>query len=157
MTSRWLMEVEAARPRGHVVVIGRSKHRDLDAPLAHGQRLGAGADDHRGCRGERGRQTLRRDGARIHLGKVKDLDQVLRESPARSGCERLASAAHHKTHDAARGAVYKRGSASSARNGAPIISVEGIAFFGPVVTLPPRARTPRLWDGCVLVAGTPGF
>ncbi|MGH3508432.1 MAG: DsbA family protein [Nocardioidaceae bacterium] len=42
--------------------------------------------------------------------------------------------------------------------GTPVISVEGVAFFGPVVTPIPRGEdAARLWDGVRLVAGTPGF
>jgi hypothetical protein len=33
-----------------------------------------------------------------------------------------------------------------------------IAFFGPVVTPAPKGEAAgRLWDGVLLVAGTPGF
>jgi hypothetical protein len=36
--------------------------------------------------------------------------------------------------------------------------VNGEAFFGPVVSPAPQGEAAgRLWDGCVLVAGTPGF
>ncbi len=42
--------------------------------------------------------------------------------------------------------------------GTPVISVEGSAFFGPVVTPIPRGEAAgRLWDGVRLVAATPGF
>jgi hypothetical protein len=42
--------------------------------------------------------------------------------------------------------------------GTPVIHVEGVAFFGPVVTPPPRGEAAgKLWDGVVLVAGTDGF
>jgi hypothetical protein len=42
--------------------------------------------------------------------------------------------------------------------GTPVIAVEGVAFFGPVVTPAPKGEDAgRLWDGVVLVAGTPGF
>ena len=42
--------------------------------------------------------------------------------------------------------------------GTPIISVNGAAFFGPVVTPMPRGEAAaRLWDGVMLVAGTDGF
>jgi len=42
--------------------------------------------------------------------------------------------------------------------GTPVISVEGTAFFGPVVTPTPRGEAAgRLWDGVRLVAGTEGF
>jgi protein-disulfide isomerase-like protein with CxxC motif len=42
--------------------------------------------------------------------------------------------------------------------GTPVISVEGVAFFGPVVTPIPRGEEAgRLWDGVRLVAGVEGF
>lgn len=42
--------------------------------------------------------------------------------------------------------------------GTPVVSVEGVAFFGPVVTPAPRGEAAgKLWDGCLLVAATPGF
>ncbi|MFI9778683.1 disulfide bond formation protein DsbA [Streptomyces sp. NPDC051956] len=47
--------------------------------------------------------------------------------------------------------------------GTPVIAVPGpdgeqLAFFGPVVTPAPRGQAAaRLWDGVLLVAGTPGF
>ena len=42
--------------------------------------------------------------------------------------------------------------------GTPVISVEGVSFFGPVVTPIPRGEAAgKLWDGVLLVAGTDGF
>jgi protein-disulfide isomerase-like protein with CxxC motif len=42
--------------------------------------------------------------------------------------------------------------------GTPVIHVEGVAFFGPVVTPIPRGEAAgKLWDGVLLVAGTDGF
>ena len=47
--------------------------------------------------------------------------------------------------------------------GTPVIHVPGadgttVAFFGPVVTPAPKGEAAgRLWDGTLLVAGTPGF
>ena len=42
--------------------------------------------------------------------------------------------------------------------GTPVISVEGVSFFGPVITPAPKGEAAgKLWDGVVLVAGTPGF
>jgi hypothetical protein len=42
--------------------------------------------------------------------------------------------------------------------GTPIISVDGNAFFGPVVTPIPRGEAAgRLWDGVLAVTGTDGF
>jgi protein-disulfide isomerase-like protein with CxxC motif len=42
--------------------------------------------------------------------------------------------------------------------GTPVISIEGVSFFGPVVTPAPKGEAAgKLWDGVVLVAATPGF
>ena len=42
--------------------------------------------------------------------------------------------------------------------GTPVIHVEGVAFFGPVVSPIPRGEAAgKLWDGVLLVAGTDGF
>ena len=42
--------------------------------------------------------------------------------------------------------------------GTPVVSFNGTAFFGPVVTPAPRGEAAGLlWDGVLLVAGTPGF
>jgi hypothetical protein len=42
--------------------------------------------------------------------------------------------------------------------GTPVISVDGVAFFGPVVSPAPRGDAAgQLWDGVLLVAGTDGF
>jgi hypothetical protein len=42
--------------------------------------------------------------------------------------------------------------------GTPLISVEGVAFFGPVVSPAPKGEQAGvLWDGVLAVAGTDGF
>jgi 2-hydroxychromene-2-carboxylate isomerase len=42
--------------------------------------------------------------------------------------------------------------------GTPVIHVEGVAFFGPVMSPIPRGEAAaKLWDGVLLVAGTDGF
>ena len=42
--------------------------------------------------------------------------------------------------------------------GTPVVAVDGVAFFGPVVSPAPKGEAAgRLWDGCVLVAGTAGL
>jgi 2-hydroxychromene-2-carboxylate isomerase len=42
--------------------------------------------------------------------------------------------------------------------GTPVISVNGVSFFGPVVSPIPRGEAAaRLWDGVLAVAGTDGF
>lgn len=42
--------------------------------------------------------------------------------------------------------------------GTPVISVDGVAFFGPVITPAPMGEAAlKLWRGVVMVASTPGF
>ena len=42
--------------------------------------------------------------------------------------------------------------------GTPIISVAGVAFFGPVISPAPKGEEAgKLWDGVVGVASYPGF
>jgi hypothetical protein len=47
--------------------------------------------------------------------------------------------------------------------GTPVVAFPGpsgepVAFFGPVLSPAPKGEAAgRLWDGCILVAGTPGF
>jgi hypothetical protein len=42
--------------------------------------------------------------------------------------------------------------------GTPVIAVDGVAFFGPVISPAPKGdEALRLWDGVVAVASYPGF
>jgi hypothetical protein len=42
--------------------------------------------------------------------------------------------------------------------GTPVISVEGVAFFGPVVSPAPKGEAAgKLFDGVMLIAATDGF
>jgi len=60
-------------------------------------------------------------------------------------------AAVHASHDDAMGRV-------GSDVGTPVISVEGTAVFGPVMSPTPRGEAAgRLWDGVRLVIGTDGF
>jgi 2-hydroxychromene-2-carboxylate isomerase len=170
MTSRWLMEVEKLRDLDvtwsvmSLAVLNEHRH-DLDA--AYRARMDeawapvrviiAAAEAH-------GASVIKplydAMGTRIHLRKIADFDQVIRESLEEVGLPAaLAKEAHHKKHDAALHRSHKRGiSLVGTDVGTPIIAVNGVAFFGPVVTPTPRGEdAARLWDGCVLVAGTPGF
>ena len=73
--------------------------------------------------------------------------------------ESLADAADDPTRDAALLASHHAGMDPVGMDvGTPVIHVDGVAFFGPVVTPIPRGEAAgRLWDGVVLVAGTDGF
>ena len=99
-------------------------------------------------------------GTRIHLGGEEDFRKVIAESLDEVGLPadliKFADTTEidvdlRKTHQRAMDLVGDD-------VGTPVISVEGIAFFGPVVSPAPTGEDAgRLWDGCLLVGRTPGF
>ncbi len=99
-------------------------------------------------------------GERIHHRGAQDLDVVITEALDEVGLPaELATAAAGDDHDAALRASHQRAiDLVGDEVGTPVISVDGVAFFGPVVTPAPKGEAAgRLWDGCLLVAGTEGF
>ncbi len=99
-------------------------------------------------------------GTRIHPGGRKDLDAVVAEALAEAGLPAdLAEAASSDTQDEAVRASHQRAMDLVGDDvGTPTIAFGGVAFFGPVVTPAPTGEAAgRLWDGALLVAGTPGF
>jgi hypothetical protein len=170
MTSRWLMEVETLRDIEvtwsvmSLAVLNEHRH-DLDA--AYRARMDEAWGPVRviiASTEQHGSQVIKplydAMGTRIHLGRMSDFDEVIRQSLEEVGLpESLAREAHHKKYDAALHRSHKRGIGLVGTDvGTPIISVEGVAFFGPVVTPAPKGQdAAKLWDGCLLVARTPGF
>ncbi len=71
----------------------------------------------------------------------------------------LAGAATSEDHDDELRAGHQRAiDLVGDEVGTPVVAVDGVAFFGPVVSPAPKGEAAgRLWDGCVLVANTPGF
>lgn len=169
LTSRWLMEVEKVRGievTWSVMSLAVLNHgRDLDAAyremldrawgpvrviIAAAQEHGPGVV----------KPLYDAMGTRIHLRRYHDFDAVVTEALEEVGlAPALARAAHLKKYDAALTRSHKRGIGLVGTDvGTPVIAIDGIAFFGPVVSPAPTGEAAgRLWDGCVLVAGTPGF
>ena len=99
-------------------------------------------------------------GERIHHRREQDFDAVIADALEEVGLPaELAKAAATDEHDEALRASHQRAVDLVGDDvGTPVIEVEGAAFFGPVVTPAPKGEAAgRLWDGCVLVAGTDGF
>jgi hypothetical protein len=99
-------------------------------------------------------------GTRIHLRRIRDREVVIAEALDEVGLPaELAKAAHQKKYDRALRRSHREGIDLVGTDvGTPVIAFGDIAFFGPVVTPAPKGEAAgRLWDGCVLVAGTPGF
>lgn len=170
MTSRWLMQVEQVRDISvtysvmslSVLNSGRENlpefYRDLMARGWGPVRVIIAASELHGPKVIKPLYDAM--GTRIHLGQMKDFDQVIAESLAEVGLPAdLAKAAHQKKWDPALKRSHKRAISLVGEDvGTPVVAVDGVAFFGPVVTPAPKGEAAgRLWDGCVLVAGTPGF
>lgn len=169
LTSRWLMEVEQVRDievTWSVMSLAvLNEHRDLDAAYrslmedAWGpvRVIIAARESH----GESVIKPLYDAlGSRIHLRKRHDWDAIMTESLEQVDLPAsLAREAHHKKFDAALHRSHKRAISLVGNDvGTPVLAVDGVAFFGPVVSPAPKGEEAgRLWDGCRLVAGTPGF
>jgi protein-disulfide isomerase-like protein with CxxC motif len=169
MTSRWLTEVERVRD---IDVTWRvmslsvlNEKRDLP------KRYRAFLDDSWGpvrviiaAQEQYGDKVLKplydAMGTRIHLKRMRNRDTIIAESLEEVGLPAdLAKAAHQKKYDRALRRSHREGIDLVGTDvGTPVIAFGDIAFFGPVVTPAPKGEEAgRLWDGCVLVAGTPGF
>jgi len=99
-------------------------------------------------------------GTRIHLGGEEDYPKVIAASLDEVGLptDLLRFAETTQIDDALRTSHQRAMDLVGDDVGTPVISVGGISFFGPVVSPAPTGDDAgRLWDGCLLVAGTPGF
>lgn len=176
MTSRWLMQVEQVRDVEitwsvmslSVLNEGRDvpqNYRDmLDRGWLPVRVVIAATRDH----GDEYKKKLYDAiGTRLHLdqrGKdVDDMRAVVVEALAEVGLPaELIDAGENVPGDEIDQllrASHERGIGLVGQDvGTPVISVEGVAFFGPVVTPAPKGEAAgKLFDGCVLVASTPGF
>ena len=169
MTSRWMMEVERVRPVEvtwsvmslSVLNEGRDLPEDYRSMMDRGwgpvRVITAAAAEY----GDKVVKPLYDAmGTRIHLGGEKDYAKVLGPALQEVGLDTdLARFADSDAHDAALRASHQRAlDLVGDEVGTPVIAVNGQAFFGPVVSPAPKGEAAgRLWDGCVLVSGTPGF
>jgi len=104
-------------------------------------------------------------GTRIHLNQEEKGQALFEGALADAGLPtELAVAAESTEYDEALRASHAEGMRPVGDDvGTPVIHVPGpdgrqIAFFGPVVTPAPKGEAAgKLWDGTLLVAGTPGF
>jgi 2-hydroxychromene-2-carboxylate isomerase len=169
ITSRWLLEVEKVRPvevRWHVMSLA-VLNEDKDIPDDYRESLKSAWGAVRVCvAAERrfGPEVLgdlyTALGTRFHNGKQERDDETVRAALADAGLpEDLLGAAASTDYDEALRASHAEAMKLVGEDvGTPVIQVEGVSFFGPVVTPVPRGEDAgRLWDGVRLVAGTDGF
>ena len=99
-------------------------------------------------------------GTRIHPGGNQNPDEVIPAALAEMGLpEGLAAYADSDEFDAEMRASHNDGINRVGQEvGTPVISVNGVAFFGPVISPAPTGEEAvKLWDGVVAVAGYDGF
>jgi DSBA-like thioredoxin domain len=99
-------------------------------------------------------------GNRIHLENKHGDRETIEAALAEAGLPvSLADAMDDTSYDEALQKSHHAGMDPVGMDvGTPVIHVEGIAFFGPVMTPIPRGEeAARLWDGTLLVASVPGF
>ena len=176
MTSRWLLEVEKVRPldvRFNVMSLSVLNEGRDELPEQYRELMDKGWGPVRVCiaAAEAGGPQVLRGlytalGNRIHLQKYELGEQLYTEALSEVGLDpALADAATSTAWDDALRASHNAGMKPVGTDvGTPVIHAPGpeegstVAFFGPVVTPAPKGEAAgRLWDGVVLVAGTPGF
>ncbi|MDQ3430894.1 MAG: DsbA family protein [Actinomycetota bacterium] len=169
IASRWMLEVQQVRPvdtRFRVMSLGYlNEGRDLpdDYREAMEEAWGpvrvcvAAAREH----GEQVLATLYTAlGTRFHQQEMPKDRETVQAALAEVGLPGdLADAMTSTEYDDEVRASHHAGMDQVGYEvGTPVISVEGVAFFGPVVSPIPRGEAAgQLWDGVVLVAGTDGF
>ena len=169
MTSRWMLEVEKVRAvdvRWHVMSLavlneGRElpeQYREAMAKAWGPVRVVIAARELHGD--QYVKPLYDAMGTRIHPGGQSDYGVVIAESLAEVGLPAdLAGYADKEDFDTQLRASHAEGITRVGEDvGTPVVAVNDVAFFGPVVTPAPKGEAAgRLWDGAVLVAGTPGF
>ncbi|SEG70325.1 hypothetical protein SAMN04489712_109161 [Thermomonospora echinospora] len=173
ITAQWLREVVTVRPvelRWHLMSLSVLNEGREDDPEGDPEgylwlpvRICAAVEQ------EYGQDALVRFytalAARVHAPAPEWGPDLFHSALAEAGLpEKPAEAARSTAYDEVIRASHAEGVGLVGDHvGTPIVAVTApdggrIAFFGPVISRVPRGeQAGRLWDGTLLVAGTPGF
>jgi len=170
LTSRWVLEVEKVRPISptfHVMSLAYLNEDKEGLSEDYRKFLADAWGPVRVCMAaavEKGEDVLlplyTALGNRIHLEQRKADRELLAEALEEVGLPvTLVDAMDSTDYDEALKKSHHAGMDQVGMEvGTPVISTEGVAFFGPVVTPAPTGEDAgRLWDGVLAVASTPGF